>query len=275
MGSEQNAGFTLLELSIVLVIIGLIVGGVLVGRDLIEVAELKRIQTDVALVTTGVETFRTKYNCLPGDCSNATSLLTAGHCDGTIESSAAVCNGDGDGVIGGSGTGADSAGFHQWENFYLWRTLNAAGLTPFTVPGSNYVLPWSTWMGVLDNSSTARGSYPNAVMYITNTYVAGTIDGVGWGWTYPFMPADYTNALMYAAAGGSGLGANGGLLTSAEAQAFDSKFDDGYANSGKVIGDAYPVGQCANPTSAAPVRYVPQGTWGTTGNCGLVFLNPF
>ena len=72
-GSAGKAAFTLIEISIVLVIIGLIVGGVLVGRDLIRSAELQTIITDKNKYITAVNTFRTKYNELPGDMKTATT----------------------------------------------------------------------------------------------------------------------------------------------------------------------------------------------------------
>src|SRR5450432_727787 len=69
-----ESGFTLIELSIVLVIIGLIIGGVLVGQDLIKAAEIRGQITQIEKYNTAVNTFRGKYNCLPGDCVNATAL---------------------------------------------------------------------------------------------------------------------------------------------------------------------------------------------------------
>ena len=63
----KNKGFTLIELSIVLVIIGLIVGGVLVGQDLIKAAEIRATVSQVEGYNSAVNTFRLKYNGLPGD----------------------------------------------------------------------------------------------------------------------------------------------------------------------------------------------------------------
>lgn len=85
--SNQESGFTLIELSIALVIIGLIVGGVLVGRDLIKAAQIRSQISQLQQVNASVNTFRLKYNCLPGDCRNATGILSN------------VVNGNGDGSI--------------------------------------------------------------------------------------------------------------------------------------------------------------------------------
>ena len=79
---SDRKGFTLIELSIVLVIIGLIVGGVLVGQDLIRAAEMRAIHGDWTKFETARQTFRLKYNCIPGDCANAATLGLGTNGDG-------------------------------------------------------------------------------------------------------------------------------------------------------------------------------------------------
>ena len=70
---KHRRGFTLIELSIVLVIIGLIVGGIVVGRELIKVAELRAILAQKDKFTAAVNTFKIKYNALPGDMFPSTA----------------------------------------------------------------------------------------------------------------------------------------------------------------------------------------------------------
>lgn len=89
---DGQTGFTLIELSIVLVIVGLIVGGVLVGRDLISAAEVRAQISQIEKYNTAVNTFRGKFNAIPGDMSAATAAQfgfanaacagTAGYRDG-------------------------------------------------------------------------------------------------------------------------------------------------------------------------------------------------
>jgi prepilin-type N-terminal cleavage/methylation domain-containing protein len=67
MRTDNRHGFTLIEISIVLVIIGLIVGGILVGRDLIKAAEIRAQISQIDTIRSAVQTFRLKYNALPGD----------------------------------------------------------------------------------------------------------------------------------------------------------------------------------------------------------------
>src|ERR1700730_14283222 len=101
---HSQESFTLIELSVVLVISGLIVGGVLVGKELIDQATARKVISDIEKFKTAVYTFEGKYNCLPGDCANATQFWdTDSSCPNTPNNSVpktATCNGNGDGKIG-------------------------------------------------------------------------------------------------------------------------------------------------------------------------------
>jgi len=69
--TKAQSGFTLIELSIVLVIIGLIVGGVLIGRDMIETAKIRSQISQIEKINTAANTFRSKFGSVPGDLSSA------------------------------------------------------------------------------------------------------------------------------------------------------------------------------------------------------------
>ncbi|MFM7859741.1 MAG: type II secretion system protein, partial [Flammeovirgaceae bacterium] len=71
---DFNKGFTLAEISIVIMIIGLLVSGILVGQDMIRAAEMRSILTEKDKIVTKVNLFRNKYLALPGDMSNATEF---------------------------------------------------------------------------------------------------------------------------------------------------------------------------------------------------------
>lgn len=78
---ETEFAFSLVELSIVLVILGLLVGGVVAGQSLIRAAELRSVSTDYQRFLTATLTFRDKYFALPGDFTMASrvwGLLTEG-----------------------------------------------------------------------------------------------------------------------------------------------------------------------------------------------------
>src|SRR4051812_29331815 len=87
-------GFTLVELSIVLVIIGLIVGAILVGRDLIHASELRSQISQIEKFDTAVHAFQLKYGGIPGDLPAASASAF-----GFAARSGAVGHGDGNGII--------------------------------------------------------------------------------------------------------------------------------------------------------------------------------
>ncbi len=86
-------GFTLIEISIVIVVVAFIIGGIFVGRDLIEQANIRAQLSQVEQIETEINTFRTKYNCLPGDCANATDFF------GSTSGILTIANGDGNTII--------------------------------------------------------------------------------------------------------------------------------------------------------------------------------
>jgi len=119
---RKRNGFTLVEISIVLVIIGFIAGGILVGRTMIETAESRSVMSQMEKVQTAVTTFKIKYNCIPGDCSSASALSL-----GT--------SGNGDGFIGSIGVNDMTFGcLTDSSNTACFTTTSAnAGLTPFHI----------------------------------------------------------------------------------------------------------------------------------------------
>lgn len=80
-------GFSLMEISIVLLIIGVIAGGMLKGRDLIEVAQVRSVVNDYQNIQNVIESYINSYGTLPGDDARASEKFQN------------VSNGDGDGII--------------------------------------------------------------------------------------------------------------------------------------------------------------------------------
>jgi prepilin-type N-terminal cleavage/methylation domain-containing protein len=110
---SRQGGFTLVEIAIVLVIIGLILGGVLQGQTMIENAKYKKFVKEVDSYRTAYYTFQDMYQALPGDMLNTTLL------------DASAVPGDGDGLIEGSTCTAATE-----ESCKVWSHLRYAGLIP-------------------------------------------------------------------------------------------------------------------------------------------------
>jgi prepilin-type N-terminal cleavage/methylation domain-containing protein len=134
----MNRGFSLVELSIVLVILGLLTGGILTGQNLIRAAELRSVVTQLRQFQTATMTFRDKYFALPGDIANATQfwgysngVTSCTNNTGAANATNGVCDGNGNGHIRLSNNGANAAS----EAHQFWRHLAASGMVEGTYTG--------------------------------------------------------------------------------------------------------------------------------------------
>jgi type II secretory pathway pseudopilin PulG len=90
----KNGGVTLVELAIVIVIIGLLVGGVMQGQELIEAGKQRKLISEINELNIALQTYKLKYNAIPGDHINATTFFSS--CGSYTVT---TCNGDGDGYL--------------------------------------------------------------------------------------------------------------------------------------------------------------------------------
>ena len=105
--ANSQKGFTLVELAIVLVIIGIILGAVLKGQEMIKQAKIKRVKSDIDSIVAAVYSYQDKYGVLPGDDpNNRETDLGATDCTG----------GNGDGVFSNTD-----------ESTCAWQELIGAG----------------------------------------------------------------------------------------------------------------------------------------------------
>ncbi len=123
-----EAGFTLVEIAIVLVIIGLLLGGILKGQEMITQAKIKNAINDFNGVTVAVTSYQDRYRALPGDDPNADTRWTI----------QAPAKGNGDGVIAGkyNATVAGAAPAAAEESNLFWQHLRIAGFVPGLTTGA-------------------------------------------------------------------------------------------------------------------------------------------
>ncbi len=91
---QKIRGFTLVETAIVMIVVALLASGVLVGRHLIHAGQIRAVVRQIEQLDAGINAFRQKYGCLPGDCVTASDNGFS-----TIYYGGVSVNGDGDGLI--------------------------------------------------------------------------------------------------------------------------------------------------------------------------------
>ena len=125
---STETGFTLVEIAIVLVIIGLLLGGILKGQEMITQAKIKNVINDFNGVTVAVTSYQDRYRALPGDDGNATTRWTTQN----------PASGNGDGVIVGkyNATVAGAAPVTAEESNLFWQHLRIAGFVPGLTTGA-------------------------------------------------------------------------------------------------------------------------------------------
>ena len=124
LNRRKQAGFTLVEIAIVLVIVGLLIGGVLKGREMITNAKIKRIENDFAGVSAAIFAYQDRYGVLPGDDPAASTRFP-----GTWRASD---NGNGNGNISGGWNSTNNGN----ESRKIWKHLRGAGLIAGPVDNS-------------------------------------------------------------------------------------------------------------------------------------------
>jgi len=234
--SPDRQGFTLIELSIVLVIIGLIVGGVLVGQDLIRAGEVRATITQVEKYNTAANTFRGRFGYLPGDIPNPTAgqfgFATRGVYYG---------EGDGNGILdgvtwNGSTGGGGNYGSAAGETAMFWVDLSSAAAgtlidggfntaTPNVVPGAD--ITGTNINLYLPQAKIGRGNY----FYVHSTTYWNGSTSVDLGINYFGLSA--VNNI--AASSRFGYVLSTANIPVSQAYAIDSKIDDGMPQSGNVM----------------------------------------
>jgi len=129
---RNQSGFTLIEIAIVLVIIGLLLGGVLKGQELINSARVKNLANDFKNIPVFIYGYQDKFKALPGDQLQAALDLQFPPANTAKASTAAATLGNG--VIDGNWNDISTAS----ESYVFWQHVRLAGLAPgpTTIPGT-------------------------------------------------------------------------------------------------------------------------------------------
>jgi prepilin-type N-terminal cleavage/methylation domain-containing protein len=220
MVASYRQGFTLIELSIVLVIIGLIVGSVLAGQNLISAAAVRAQISQIERYNTAANTFRGKYGYLPGDIPSVNAVSFGFGARGIYPG-----EGDGNAVIEGSYGYAQTGNYGPYqgggETLMFWQDLGAAHLIDFVgISNTSSIL---CCMGNIPSASLSQ-YFPTAKIGQGNYVYAWSWQGVNY---YGVSAASYVG------------GANGTLFSSptipvVQAYNVDKKMDDGLPQSGRV-----------------------------------------
>jgi prepilin-type N-terminal cleavage/methylation domain-containing protein len=215
---QSEGGFTLVELAIVMIIIGLLIGGILKGQELITNARVSSAVAQVKATESGISGFRDKYSSLPGDlnpnrlpnCAVVGSLCITAPAVGTA----------GDGVISNTGPASDPglAVGGTTESGLAFIHLGAAGL-----------------VGGINPATTAIGAgQSNPTTPLGGAWTIGTSTGTATGVVFPTGLTAGIYMMTSPSLAAAIPVTNAQIMTPSNARTMDTKLDDGNPNSGGV-----------------------------------------
>lgn len=245
-----TSGFTLVELSVVLVIIGLIIAGIFVGTSLIDSATLRSQVKQFEELDAAALTFKIKYDCFPGDCANVTSFLTS-------PGGNSLLNGDGNGFIenpAGQLQPYSAAG----ESIYFMTALNVSELYP-----SAPIFKCTSQAPIVGSTILAAKIGGGGIIATTLNKQKGYYWGIN-SYNAVSCGPNLGNLAYYGGAGGPG------VITPTQAYNFDIKIDDGQATTGSVRA-AYTSGSTYTyiDSNGGPTGCV-TGTGYSTASSGII-----
>lgn len=273
--SSKKSAFSLIELSIVLIIIGLLIAGVTGGASLIKSSELRAAISEARGYAVAVNGFFSQYNALPGDYT----VAIAG------SSNAGSTNGGNSKI---QYFASDTSSFSS-ESVVAWNQLIATGTLDSTLSLTYTAVTTAQTVGTMMPASKIKFAgwhfdYRNNVG-VANDYTSatGTAEGAAAAAANQnvvvLTPATSTasssatlvNGVINAAYTTDGVGA----LTGPDALSIDTKVDDGFANAGRVRGlnpgtyNSGSTADCYTTSTNSNSSYIVSS--GTNKVCNLTF----
>ena len=232
INNQKESGFTLVEISMGMIIIGLLIGGIFGGMALIENMKVNSTVQQIKKFESAALNFKQTYGYLPGDLANPTSVLSncAAPCD---------LSGNQDGKVTSNGWNAWNA-LLSWnsEETAFWHHLAAANMVEGIIPDGGTGIVMGTHIP-LSPFETGYG--------LTYNGIAGT--GVR-GSQIVLANSPYTTAL-------GGTTANDLVIPGSAAQKLDEKIDNGDRYTGKFLAwNGLPIGPPYDITTNYGVRYL-------------------
>lgn len=205
---KSEAGFTLVELAIVMIIIGLLIGGILKGQELVANAQITATIAQIKGIDSALSTFRDKYSALPGDMTNPAGRLR--NC------TAAPCN-----DAGNNNSRIDT------PNLGTAPVATSEGLVAFTHLAASDLIAGIDMTGTPNFGSALPEAKVGGGFWLGHT-ANGNASGLAAG---SLRPGHYLvmNAIVGAIAAGSTTG-----VTATQAGQIDRKLDDGVPATGDV-----------------------------------------
>lgn len=244
LDSKRKSAFSLIELSIVLIIIGLLIAGVTGGASLIKSSELRSVITESRSWSVAVNSFYNQFDDLPGDYASTIGSQAGGDADGTIEYD--------------SGDASDVTD-HETRN--AWRHLAATNILDTSVIYSG--ISTATLASAADPGANSLSSF--------GVYVpASKIGSAGWDFDYNTTSTHnvvvLTGTIGTSSSGNSlvnGTEISTGAITPTDGLSLDSKYDDAVANAGNI--------RAVEPGSNSCFTTTAYDTTTTTKDCAMSF----